>query len=188
MGLGADPGPEQARFSQEGRWGGGHLCASCPPLPPGHAGRSSAWLCFWPAGSVPTPAHGQRGGLPPPGGSAASGPRTRGAPLSPPHVHPETWEEPGGRLTARPMCSWQSQAGIPPCPPLSSPPFNTHTHTHPPVPPVPAAAARTARTRTLPKPARRWAGRGYGWDEVEHHGMGQGVAERGSLRQLLLHF
>lgn len=131
MGLGADSGPEQARFSQEGRWGGGHLCASCPPLPPGHAGRSSAWLCFWPAGSVPTPAHGQRGGFPPPGGSATSRPPTRGAPLSPPHVHPETWEEPGGRLTARPMCSWQSQAGIPPCPPLSSPPFNTHTHTHP---------------------------------------------------------
>lgn len=133
----------QSRHGSAKRGGGGvSLCFLPPPLSPQAGWRGSAWLCFRPAGSVPALMHGQLGGLPPPRGSAASGPRTGGAPLP-----PETWEEPGGRLTASLMCSRQSQPGVPPC----TPPAPLLT-TPPPVPPVPAAAARAARTRTLPKP------------------------------------
>lgn len=123
-----------------------------------------------------------RGGQPPPDPAP-------GVPLCPPHTFTPRLGKSLGADSLPGRCAPGKARPVSHLAPPSPAPLLTHTHTHPPpVPPVPAAAARTARTRTLPKPARRWAGRGYGWDEVEHHGMGQGVAERGSLRQLLLHF
>lgn len=82
--------------------------------------------------------------------------------LCPPHLHPKTWEEPGGPT--------HCQTHVLPAMPGWHPTLPRSRPSLPSLPPVPGHT----RCQTLPSTALVDAG------DVEHGGMGQGVAELGS--------